>query len=40
MNEIDPNAIVQEVVIEPDTLRFQVPFAMSVTGPSQSIYIF
>ena len=38
MEEIDATAIVQKVNIEPDTLRLQVPFAMSISGPSQSIY--
>lgn len=37
MEEIDSSAIVQKLTIEPDTLRLQVPFAMSLSGPSQSI---
>ena len=36
MEEIDPKAIVQKVIIGPETLRLKVPFAMSVSGPSQS----
>jgi|FrelakmetLWP11LW_1041352.scaffolds.fasta_scaffold19593_2 hypothetical protein len=40
MEEIDPAAIVQKLTIEPDTLRLQVPFAMSLSGPSQSILKF
>jgi hypothetical protein len=33
---INPHAIVQEVSLTDDDLRFQVPFAMSITGPSQA----
>jgi hypothetical protein len=36
MNAINPHAIVQRVNIKNDDLRLQVPFAMSITGPSQA----
>jgi hypothetical protein len=35
MEDIDSKAIVQKITIKPDTLRLQVPFAMSISGPSQ-----
>jgi hypothetical protein len=35
--KIDPTAIVQKLVLAPDALRFQVPFALSISGPSQGI---
>jgi hypothetical protein len=34
--KIDSKAVVQKVPLSDDSLKFQVPFAMSVTGPSQS----
>jgi hypothetical protein len=33
--QIDPKAVVQKVPINDQDLSFQVPFAMSITGPSQ-----
>ena len=35
--KIDQNAVVQKVVLSSDSLRFQVPFAMSISGPSQGL---
>jgi hypothetical protein len=32
---INPQSTVQKLILEPDTLRFRVPFAMVVSGPSQ-----
>jgi hypothetical protein len=32
---INPHKTVQKLILEPDTLRFRVPFAMVVSGPSQ-----
>jgi hypothetical protein len=32
---INPQMTVQKLTLEPDTLRFRVPFAMVVSGPSQ-----
>jgi hypothetical protein len=32
---INPQNTVQKLILEPDTLRFRVPFAMVVSGPSQ-----
>jgi hypothetical protein len=32
---INPSSTVQKLILEPDTLRFRVPFAMVVSGPSQ-----
>ena len=42
MDQINPRASVQNITLENDALRFQVPFAMSITGPQQSTikYIF
>jgi hypothetical protein len=37
MDQINPSASVQNITLENDALRFQVPFAMSITGPQQSI---
>jgi hypothetical protein len=36
INNINPRLSVQEVTLEKDSLRFVVPFSMSVSGPSQS----
>jgi hypothetical protein len=36
INDINPRLSVQEVTLEKDSLRFVVPFSMSVSGPSQS----
>jgi hypothetical protein len=33
---INPQNTVQKLTLEPDTLRFRVPFAMVVSGPSQA----
>ena len=33
--KIDPNALEQKVILAPDSLRFQIPFAMSISGQSQ-----
>jgi hypothetical protein len=33
--KIDPNATEQKVILAPDSLRFQIPFAMSISGQSQ-----
>jgi hypothetical protein len=33
---INPQQSVQKLILEPDTLRFRVPFAMVVSGPSQA----
>jgi hypothetical protein len=35
--KIDPTAVVQKLVLAPDALRFQVPFALSISGPSQGL---
>jgi len=46
MTAINPRSAVQPVNIDDDALKFQVPFVMSVSGPSQSghlltpIYLF
>jgi hypothetical protein len=32
---INPQSTVQKLILEPDTLRFRVPFAMVISGPSQ-----
>ena len=34
--EVNPRLSVQELHLEDDTLRFMIPFSMSVSGPSQS----
>ena len=34
-SSINPQNTVQKLILEPDTLRFRVPFAMVVSGPSQ-----
>ncbi len=34
-SSINPNQSVQKLILDPDTLRFRVPFAMVVSGPSQ-----
>jgi len=34
-SSINPQQSVQKLILEPDTLRFRVPFAMVVSGPSQ-----
>jgi hypothetical protein len=34
-SSINPQSSVQKLILEPDTLRFRVPFAMVVSGPSQ-----
>jgi hypothetical protein len=36
INDINPRLTVQEVQLEEDSLRFVIPFSMSVSGPSQS----
>ena len=36
MNTINPEATVQKLSLEGDSLRIQVPFSMSISGPSQS----
>jgi len=33
---INPRAVVQVLDLSPDALKFQVPMAMSISGPSQS----
>jgi hypothetical protein len=33
--KIDQTAIAQKLYLTSDALRFQVPFAMSISGPSQ-----
>jgi hypothetical protein len=40
MDQINPRASVQNISLENDALRFQVPFAMSITGPQQSINVY
>jgi len=35
-NNVNPHLAVQLLTVEEDDLKFQCPFAMSVTGPSQS----
>ena len=37
MDSINPRAIVQKLDLNEDSLRIQVPFSMSISGPSQSI---
>ena len=37
MDTINPRAIVQKIDLNEDSLRIQVPFSMSISGPSQSI---
>ena len=37
MDGINPRATVQKLSLDEDALRIQVPFAMSISGPSQSI---
>jgi hypothetical protein len=34
-SSINPQNSVQKLILEPDTLRFRVPFAMVISGPSQ-----
>lgn len=36
MDGVNPRATIQKVNLEEDSLRIQVPFSMSVSGPSQS----
>jgi hypothetical protein len=35
-SSINPHNTVQKLILEPDTLRFRVPFAMVISGPSQA----
>jgi hypothetical protein len=39
INNINPRLSVQEVKLEEDSLRFVIPFSMSVSGPSQSNFL-
>jgi len=39
MTSINPKAVVQTIDVKDDALKFQVPFAMSISGPSQSGHI-
>ena len=36
MDGINPNAIVQKVNLNEESLRLQVPCSISISGPSQS----
>ena len=36
MDGINPHATVQSLTLDKDSLRIQVPFSMSISGPSQS----
>jgi hypothetical protein len=36
MDNINPRATVQKISLDDNSLRMQVPFAMSVSGPQQS----
>jgi hypothetical protein len=38
MDGINPRATVQKLNLDENALRIQVPFSMSISGPSQSIY--
>jgi len=35
---VNPQAVVQEIHLEPNAYKFQTPFAMSISGPSQSMF--
>lgn len=35
-SSINPHSVVQEIQLEPDAYKMTVPFAMSISGPSQS----
>ena len=37
MDGINPHATVQKLLLDENDLRIQVPFSMSISGPSQSI---
>ena len=37
MDGINPNATVQKLNLDDNALRVQVPFSMSISGPSQSM---
>ena len=39
INDINPRLTIQEVKLEEDSLRFVIPFSMSVSGPSQSNFL-
>jgi len=32
---INPKSVVEVITLEKDALKFQTPFAMSISGPSQ-----
>ena len=36
MDPINPETTVQKLSLDNDSLRIQVPFSMSISGPSQS----
>ena len=36
MDGVNPRATVQKLNLDQDSLRIQVPFSMSISGPSQS----
>jgi len=38
-NIVNPRAAVQIINLQPDALKFQCPFAMSISGPSQEILL-
>ena len=38
MDGINPRATVQKLLLDENDLRIQVPFSMSISGPSQSIF--
>ena len=40
MDGINPRATVQRLQLDENALRVQVPFSMSISGPSQSKKIF
>jgi hypothetical protein len=40
MDGINPRATVQKLQLDENALRVQVPFSMSISGPSQSKKIF
>ena len=37
MDGINPRATVQKIDLNKNSLRIQVPFSMSISGPSQSM---
>ena len=39
MCDINPKAKVQVLTMDEDALKFQVPFAMAISGPSQVLFM-